>query len=267
VDQLPGTTQHQQILRIIREFYGRDNRVLAVILFGSLARGGWHERSDLDLDVVIQDDTWFDPPDALSRLCEEIENACELKSIRLFRPPDSGDVVLSNLLEFSIRYHPLVHTSPNIIDSMLLLTGELPLEAVRAAGTTNAWHVRAAPTAETLIDECIRYTLEIANAIERGNLWLAVELLTSTRGLLMQLFSLSRGGTRPLHHFQKHADAELQASFARLLPQLDKSSLEAALQEALTLLNTELFRLTASTYALNDVQKEILLKIRRLIEE
>jgi hypothetical protein len=217
--------------------------------------------------VVIEDDAYFDTAEELQRLCTVIEKDCGLKSICIFRPPDSGDVVLNNLIEFSIRFHPLVETSPNIIDAMLLVTGELPLEAVRAAGTTtNAKRVRQAPAVPTLLNECIRYTLGAVNAVERDNLWLAVELLTRIRDLLMQVFSLSRGGSRPLHDFQQQADTELQARFAKLLPQLDKPSLKASLFAALNLLENDLPRFT-SIDILNDTQRDILLKIRRLVEE
>lgn len=37
----PGTPQHQSLLRAIVAFYQHDSRVLAVIVFGSLGRGGW----------------------------------------------------------------------------------------------------------------------------------------------------------------------------------------------------------------------------------
>jgi predicted nucleotidyltransferase len=264
-DQLPGTAQHQQILQVMRDFYGRDNRVLAVIVFGSLARGNWHERSDLDLDVVIDDNAYFDAGYELNRLCTLLQDKLGLGAIRIFRSPDAGDVVLSNLVEFSVRYHHLSQTSPNIVDAMWQLTGELPLEVVQAAGLSAASRVPQLPLAEALVDECVRYTLETANAIERGHLWLAVELLHRIRDLLMQVFALCRGGLRPLHHFQQAADSDLQARVARLLPQLNHDSLSTALHEVVNILQHELPRFT-SIDVLNDVQREILVKIADRID-
>ena len=51
----PGTPQHQAILRAIVDHYENDPRILAVAVFGSLGRGNWDEYSDIDLDVVIDD--------------------------------------------------------------------------------------------------------------------------------------------------------------------------------------------------------------------
>jgi predicted nucleotidyltransferase len=263
VDQFPGMPQHHQILRVIRDHYQHDDRIAAVLLFGSMARGNWHERSDLDLDVVLQNKVDFDAAEELNRLCEIIEANTSLSSIRIFRPPDSGDVVLSNLLEFSIRYHHLAQTSPNIIDAMWLVTGTLPVEAVRTAGAAN--RIPSSTQDNTLLDECIRYALEIANSIERDNLWMAIELLHLVRGLLMQLFALSLGGIRPVPTFQQQADQDLQMRLAKLLPQWDRSSMQAALRELLNLLENELPRFTGGA-GLNDVQREILLNIRRRVE-
>jgi hypothetical protein len=50
---------------------------------------------------------------------------------------DDADVVFRSLMELSIRYHPLVNTSPNIVDSMLLLLGQIDRSTIEDAGRAN----------------------------------------------------------------------------------------------------------------------------------
>ena len=55
-ESLPGTGRHQALLRAIIEVYEHDERVLAIGVLGSIARGTWDEWSDLDLDIVTTGD-------------------------------------------------------------------------------------------------------------------------------------------------------------------------------------------------------------------
>jgi hypothetical protein len=50
VEPMPGTARHQALLREIVEANEHDERVLAIGVLGSIGRGTWDERSDLDLD-------------------------------------------------------------------------------------------------------------------------------------------------------------------------------------------------------------------------
>ena len=53
METYPGTERHQRALHAFAAHYRDDPRVVAVVLFGSLARGNWDIHSDLDLDVVL----------------------------------------------------------------------------------------------------------------------------------------------------------------------------------------------------------------------
>ena len=55
VEPLPGTTRHQARLRAIVEAYEHDERILAIGVLGSVARGTWDEWSDRDLDIVTNE--------------------------------------------------------------------------------------------------------------------------------------------------------------------------------------------------------------------
>jgi predicted nucleotidyltransferase len=69
-DEYPGTARHRALLRAVATYYARDDRVLAVIVFGSLGRANWDRYSDLDLDIVIADGTDLDALEEIARLAE-----------------------------------------------------------------------------------------------------------------------------------------------------------------------------------------------------
>src|SRR5579864_3889614 len=137
VEPLPGTHPHQTLLAAIIHHYANDPRIVAVSLFGSLARGTWTLLSDLDLDVVVADVTVIDVVPELEQLCQSFGDLGGQDALIIPDGQDAADVVLTSLLEFSIRYHPLATTSPNIIDHMVLLAGRIEAETIRAAGRSN----------------------------------------------------------------------------------------------------------------------------------
>lgn len=55
-----------EVKRDLTAFYG--DRLQKIILFGSYARGDFHDESDIDIMPVIQDDSAQDRRDALSEL-------------------------------------------------------------------------------------------------------------------------------------------------------------------------------------------------------
>src|SRR5215216_6565944 len=133
---LPGTLQHQRMLHAITSHYENDPRILAITVFGSLGRGNWDCYSDLDLDVVIANEIKIDVGAELIQLSASLASIDE--PIALLIPnEDNADVVFKSLMELSIRYHSLVNTSPNIIDSMLLLLGRIDRSTIEAAGLAN----------------------------------------------------------------------------------------------------------------------------------
>lgn len=132
----PGTQQHQALLERVVTFYQNDPRILAVIVFGSLGRGDWDEYSDLDLDIIVADGIVVDISSELHILCESFAGLNERAAI-IIPDDDEGDIVLESLMQLSIRYHPLAATSPNIVDSMLILSGNLDQVQITAAGEAN----------------------------------------------------------------------------------------------------------------------------------
>jgi len=253
----PGGPEHQRLLRALTEYHARQPWALAFLVFGSVARGEWDAYSDLDLDVVIADDADVAPEAEISRLCAAIG---ERPVLIAPRRGDDGDVVLESLAEFSIRYHPLAATSPNIIASMRLLWGRIDVERIRAAGLANARP--DSQTMETLVARCVRAALGGATNLARGRRWTALAALEEARELLMTLFTLAHGGERPMQSFERTADAQLQAELAGATATWEPASIRDALLAACDLLTDQLAAFSGGRAQLTDDERAALAHIR-----
>lgn len=244
-------------MRAIANFYADDPRILAVVVFGSLARGTWDRFSDLDLDVVIADDARINVTEELRRLCNALESIGERAALIVPDEDDAGDVVLESLMEFSIRYHPLATTSPNIVDNFQFLVSKIDRATFQRAGLQNQ-RAQTKPL-DARLDVCVRYAVETDAAIQRGQLWMAIELLHRMRAIVMELSAATRGAARPLKAFDR-ADASLQARLRATLPQFDSPSIKNALARLLDLLENDLPRF--SDCQLSDAQRRVLRQVR-----
>jgi hypothetical protein len=255
----PGTPRHQALLRAVADHYAGDPRVLAVAVFGSLGRGTWDNYSDLDLDVVTTDEARIDPRAELARLCASFAPLGESALLVVPDGEDAGDVVLGSLLELSVRYHPLRATSPNIVDSLRLLTGRIDAGAIRAAGLAN--RRPPGPLADAL-DRFARLAVGADVALQRRQFWRALQLLELLRGMLLVAFSRSRGGARPYHVFQAEADAALQARLGATLPRHSLRSAQEALAALLDIAERDLGALSNGGLRLSAAHRAVLARVR-----
>ncbi len=255
----PGTPQHQAILRTIVEHYENDQRILAVAVFGSLGRGNWDQYSDIDLDVVIADQVSLDVIEELTRLCLAFKPLGERCAVIIPDDSDAGDIVLESLLQLSVRYHPLATTSPNIVDSLQVLTGRIDQSLIAAAGAANR---QPSEALEQVLSRCVRYAAVADIALQRNRLWDAVEVLHRMRTLLMELYTLTHGGQRPWQFFQAKADPDIQAQLGLSLPQYHLASVQVSLERCLDILDHDLGRLTDEQIRLPDAYREVLNAVR-----
>src|SRR5947207_12973668 len=98
-DAYPGTPRHRALLRAVTAYYASDERSLAVMFFGSLGRGNWDRYSDLDLDIVIADDTDLDVLEEIARLSASFMAIGEHAELIIPDADDAGDVVLRSLCQ------------------------------------------------------------------------------------------------------------------------------------------------------------------------
>jgi predicted nucleotidyltransferase len=253
----PGGPEHQRLLQAIAEYYADDNRVLAVIVFGSVGRGTWDEYSDLDLDVVVADAVKLDVPGEVRRLCDGLG---QVPVVIVPDRDDAADVVLASLMEFSIRYHPLRSTNANIVESMVVLTGRLDHAEIAAAGLKNR-RPHAASFAD-LLGACIRQAVTLDAKLHRRKFWLAYLVLYEARDRLLRLVAASRGAQRPYHLVDAISDQSLRVRLGRTLPHDDLPSLQEAFIALLDVLDHDLEALTAGQARLTHAQRQILAQLR-----
>ena len=263
--QYPGTPQHQALLAAVAAFYAYDPRVLAVLVFGSLGRGDWDAYSDLDLDVILADGVVIDAASELARLCRSFGSATEMTALIIPDGSEGGDVVLDSLMQLSVRYHPLYTTSPNIVDSMRVLTGHLDPAAIAAAGRTN--QAPSEPPLARLLDECVRYAAVANVQLQRQRFWLCVEVFHRMRRLLMELYRRTHNGQRVEHCFESAPD-DLQARLRATLPDGGLpdgglSSLQAVLRQFIDILEGDLSDLSGGQLELSTTQRSLLQAIAR----
>ena len=253
----PGTLEHQRLLRAVSSHYGEDERILAVAVFGSLGRGTWDAYSDLDLDAVIADGVALDPLTEVRALCRALG---EEPAVVMPDRADAADVVLASLLQFSIRYHPLNATSPNIVDSLVVLTGRLDASAIIAAGRAN----RAAPPPDIseLLGACVRMAVLTDAQLHRRKLWFAYSSLHATRERLLALVARCHGNLRPYHALEA-ADDRTRARFSPTLPGgRTLPSVQQAFIRLLHLLEYHLEDLSAGRARLTAAHRDVLTTLR-----
>ncbi len=240
-------------------YYENDQRILAVAVFGSLGRGNWDQYSDVDLDVVIADEVSLNAAEELTRLCPAFEPLDEHCAIIIPDDTDAGDVVFESLLQLSVRYHPLATTHPNIVDTLQVLLSRIDHSAIAAAGMANQ---QPRESAEEALSVCVRYAAVTDVALQRHNLWDAVEALHAMRFLLMKLYTLTHGGQRPWQFFQAKADPDLQAQLGHTLPQYSLVSVQASLERCLDIVEHDLGHLTNGQIQLPDAYRKVLEAVR-----
>jgi predicted nucleotidyltransferase len=256
----PGTPSHQALLERVVSHYKDDSRVLAVCLFGSLARGSWDQYSDLDLDVVVEDAARIDVAAELRSLCAAFEPLGDGALLVIPDRDDAGDVVLQSLSELSIRYHKLASTSPDIIDDLMLLAGRIDLDAVKAAGAANRRPVRLVDGHD--VDRVLRWAFEVTIALRRRNVWQAVRLLQLMGETLIDIFADSRGHQRAYHALDAVAGDPLSGRLGATLAQIDPVSIRQALVAMLDILDRDLAALSNEQLHITQAQRQVISQVR-----
>jgi predicted nucleotidyltransferase len=171
-----GSSSHRALISQVVAHYQHDGRVRAVAVFGSVSAGTWHELSDVDFDIVIEDDARVVPADEVAALFGA------RAAVVLIRG-DSADVVLDSAEEVSARWHALRTTSPNITATAQVVAGRLTSADLVAAGEAN----RTEPNAERLLDTVVRDAIGARKALLRDRDWEATAAVERVRASLTAL--------------------------------------------------------------------------------
>ena len=171
-----GSRAHQALIEHVVAHYADDDRIRAIAVFGSVGAGRWHELSDVDLDVVVEEAAAVQP-------AAEIAALFGPRAVVVLTGADAADVVLDSREEISIRWHPLRTTSPNILATARVVAGRLSGGELALAGAAN----RAVPDEPRLLDAIVRDAIGAQKALDRGRPWEAVAAVDRMRRSLTDL--------------------------------------------------------------------------------
>lgn len=255
---LPDTSHHQELLQRITSFYAGDNRILALLLFGSLGRGAGDRWSDLDLAVVVRDGVHVEVSAELARLAA----ALAVHGDPVLSTADAGDagyLIPQSLCGIAIDYTELAKVSSYVLHGCIVLAGTLDLETIRKAAAAND---TPPPTLDLLLRKALWLALGADICIRRHQFWQALPTLDRIRGTLIEIFALSRGGRRASYAFGETASAELQEKFGRTLPAYVLYAPAAALSALLDLVEHDLLELSNGQLQLDHGQRELISRLR-----
>lgn len=262
---LPGDPHHQSLLRTIVEAYTDDARVRAVVVFGSLGRGKWDAYSDLDLAIVVHDDTHVDLPAELQRL-EAALTAGGAPVLFRAAAGDAGYLALDSLTGIAVDFHPLAATSPYLLDGCIVLWGALEATTIQDAARLNE---PAATPLDREVHRALWLALGVDIPLQRRQFWPALKSLTKLRDALMGIYAVSRGGQRHDAFFEATAREELQTKLGHTLPSFfpdspaaSNAALSRALLALLDLLEFDLGELSNHTLQLGAGERQFIHRLR-----
>ncbi len=226
VTTLPGTALHQTLLTPIIDRYRGDERIGALVLFGSLARNDWDAYSDLDLAAIVQPGAKVDVSAEIAAIAQALN---ERGHRVLFTQVvgNDGYLVLHELAGIALSFHRLDEADPGMADGMSILCGRLPAASLMAAALANA----RAPLAP--IHELHRFlwlALDADIKLQRRQSWNALPTLNRMRDALVAIFAVTRGARRTYRFFEAEASGSLKAAFGPTLPHYDAADPNAALR-------------------------------------
>ena len=255
---LPGTPHHQELLQRITAFYANDDRILALILFGSLGRGAGDAWSDLDLAVIVCDGVHVDIAAELARLAAVLTEYGD-PVLSAADAGDAGYLIPQSLCGIAIDYTELSKVSAYVLHGCIVLRGTLDLETIRRAAAANDM---PPPAVDLLLQKALWLAMDADICIRRHQFWQALPTLDRMRGALIEIYATSRGGKRASHDFGETAGAELQAKFGRTLPAFAPDSPAAALSALLDLVEHDLSDLSNGQLRLGLGERELIARLR-----
>ncbi len=263
---LPGTPHHQDLLRRITTFYAADDRLLALILFGSLARGAGDAWSDLDLAVIVRDGVHVDVSAELANLAAVLADYGD-PVLSTADAGDAGYVIPRSLCGIAIDYTELSKVSTYVLHGCIVLAGTLGLETILGAAAAID---KPLPPLSLLLQKSLWLGLGADISLRRHQFWQALPRLESMRKALVEIYAFSRGGTRASQVFAETASADLQAKFGRTLPAFvphspaaSLSTGAAALAALLDLLKDDLPELSNGQLQLGPAEHELIARLRQ----
>lgn len=254
--QLPGNETHQKILQLLINLFQNDKNIQAFIVFGSLVKGNWDKYSDVDLDVIVKDNS------------KRIVNS-EVKSI-LYSLTQNGLIVLLHFEEFvnewviifddlnrvSIRFHLIKDTIPHILGSSRILYGDLKVEEIKRFIIKPQSKEN---TLEILKDKFIELSIYVPIALHRNQLINAEFFLNKMRNILMEIYTKSREMPR-VFDFEKEVDQEIKEKIQSTYTTIEFPSIHKSFTVLVTLFRSQIDKISNNRVKLTVSERLILSK-------
>lgn len=252
---LPGNLFHQTVLQILVDLFKKDQNIEAFGVFGSLVRGDWDEYSDLDLDVVVKDDS--DP--VVNGLVAQVLSALkegDLNVLLCFEEAKGERIIIFDTLDrISIRFHSLSDTKPQVLDTLTFLCGRLTKENIHQS----VKEIQKPTSLELLANKFVELAVYVPIGLHRDRLVNAQFFLNKMRQTLIEIYSISHGLSRGFD-FEAHASKELIKELTQTYARLEKGEIIRAHEKLMKLFLEQLDAISNGKIKLTAEKKIILEK-------
>ncbi len=254
---LPGNNTHQKILSILLNIFKKDNNILVFGVFGSVAKGNWDKYSDLDLDVIVKDDS----KETINSECKTILSVLDKNGfgVSLYFEEFAGEwvIIFDTLDRISIRFHLLENTIPHILDSFKILYGDLSVDDIHKSIVKEKSQIT---NLEILKDKFIELSIYVPIALHRNELINAEFFLSKMRNIVIEIYIKSRGIPR-IFEFEKEIDPDLKNKIYLTYADLDISSIKLSLESLISLFIDSIKSISGEKLNLNNNERLILNKV------
>ena len=262
-DSLPGTPRHQAILRAILQACAKDETILTIGVFGSVARPDCDELSDIDLDVLVSAEHRSCASTQIQQLVNHL-NASGFPTLLIVWDGDNAaEILLDSLDRVDVTIHTPEMSKAEVLHDLVLIHGDakyLPHKGIPAIAPQE-------------VESRLRYlhgklainALNVAHQLKRGNLWGTLVLLNLLRETVMDIYGLSRGSTLPSRYFLKHAAPELQEALGQTLTTYERDSIAAGLKRLIHLYRAQCDNISNGHLQISGAQRVVFDRVESLI--
>lgn len=253
--KLPGTKNHQRLLSLTLDTFKKDKNIRSILLFGSLGRGDWDKDSDIDLDIIVKDDSDKIVFDEIKKLLGEFTKNHQKILLHFNEAHNEITVVFATLDRMSIRYHLIEDTNWKILDSMKIIFGGLTKENI--LNLLLQKKTEEIPNFEQLQNKFLELAVYVPISLRRGKLINASFFLNKMRQLLIEIYANTRGIDRFLD-FEKITDKSTVASLAATYSILDEKAIGQSFNFLITYYKDNIDSISVQKLSLNQNQIELI---------
>lgn len=253
--KLPGNENHQRLLSLVLATSTKDKNTQSVILFGSLGRGDWDKDSDIDLDIIVKDDSAKIVSEEIEKLLGEFTKNHQKILLHFSEVANEITIVFSTLDRVSIRFHLIEDTDWKILDSMKIIFGGLTKDKI--VNVLSQKKTEEIPNLEVLQNKFLELAVYVPISLRRGKLINAAFFLNKMRQLLIEIYTNTRNVDRFLD-FEKIADKSIVACLTPTYSILNEEAIGQSFNSLLAYYRDHLDSIALKKLFLTPSQKELI---------